>query len=265
LALPTATRWGETLPEADRLRGVFDALASAGRAGGGLLQVVVGRAPRKRVKALRRAGIDPRRVRSGTGAAKTLGVLSDAVSGGLRMVLDVFTPGSDRTSGTTGRKVHREPMDPYTAEQARQARDKHAHPPHFLIAVRVFTTGATKEAAVAAADQITSRFAWLSPHLTRRPIRRPRSTGERRWAPPGQMSLACVIETAAVAGLPAEPAAHHLPGAAARYRATGRGNFRTPRDPRRHEPHPPDHQNPRDRDGRNDHEASNDYDPRSPL
>ncbi len=48
----------------------------------------------------------------------------------------------------------------------------------------------------------------------------------QRWVPEARMSLAAVGEAAALAGLPAEPAAHGLPAAASRRRPGGRDVFR---------------------------------------
>jgi hypothetical protein len=47
-----------------------------------------------------------------------------------------------------------------------------------------------------------------------------------RWVPQGRMSLASIAEAAALAGLPAEPAAYGLPGAASRRRPATRDIFR---------------------------------------
>src|SRR5207248_11487063 len=128
-------------PEADRIRAVFDGLAAAGRTGGGLLQVHVARAPRHRVALLRRATIDPRRVRRQRGGARLLILALEALRAGIQMVLDFVTPNSPVTNH------HGDPMDPMVAEQARQARAKHGQAPHLLIAIRAFATGPTTGAA----------------------------------------------------------------------------------------------------------------------
>src|SRR6266545_3357769 len=71
-APPTSRRWEYAPAEDDRIRAAFDGLAAAGRTGGGLLQVHVTRAPRQRVAVLRRATVDPRRVRRQRGGLRLL-------------------------------------------------------------------------------------------------------------------------------------------------------------------------------------------------
>lgn len=206
--------------EEDRLRAVYDGLASAGRTGGGLLQVHVCRAPRRRIAALRRATVHPERARrTNGGALRAVGLLA----GGLRWLiiatLDLLTPGPSRPHG--------ERRDPYAAELARQARAKYADAPHLLISVRATTTGPSMSAARTAADDITSGFGLLCAHGSRRRLRRPVRAAWFRWVPETQMILASVIEVAAFAGLPAEPAAYGLPAAASRRRPASREVFTT--------------------------------------
>src|SRR5207248_10742008 len=133
-------------PEADRIRAVFDGLAAAGRTGGGLLQVHVARAPRHRVALLRRATIDPRRVRRQRGGVRLLILALEALRAGIQMVLDFVTPNSP-----TGTRHQPDPMDPLVAEQARQARTKHGQAPHLPVAVRALAPGPPLAAARAAA------------------------------------------------------------------------------------------------------------------
>ncbi|GFJ84950.1 hypothetical protein [Phytohabitans houttuyneae] len=95
---------------------------------------------------------------------------------------------------------------------ARQARAKFADAPHLLVAIQAIATGPTKAAARAAAADVTSGFGLLSAHFTRRRMRRGAVTAAERWVPAKRMSLASVSEAAALAGLPAEPAAYGLPG-----------------------------------------------------
>jgi hypothetical protein len=216
-------------PEDDRLRAVYDGLASAGRTGGGLLQVHISRAPAHRLRVLRRAMTNPARARRARGAARAADLLAGALRTGILVVLDLITPGppAGRSSATAGRTT----TDPYTAELARQARAKFADAPHLLVAVHAIATGPTKAAARAAAADITSGFGLLSAHFTRRRLslrtRRSAVAAGERWTPANRMSLASVTEAAALAGLPAEPAAYGLPGAASRRRVATRDIFRT--------------------------------------
>ncbi|WP_433615317.1 hypothetical protein ACQP2P_11215 [Dactylosporangium sp. CA-139114] len=207
-------------PEEDRLRAVYDGLAAAGRTGGGLLQVHVTRAPARRVAALRRATINPGRARRPrTGASRTIGLLADGLRALIIGVLNLVTPGPSTRKQTGSRS------DPYLNELARQARGKLAAAPHLLVAVHATTTGPTVAAARAAAADITSGFGLLSAHFTRRRLRRARSAATWRWVPASAMTLASVEETAALAGLPAEPSAHGLPAAASRRRPASREVF----------------------------------------
>lgn len=207
-------------PEEDRLRAVYDGLASAGRTGGGLLQVHVSRAPRHRVAMLRRATVHPERARrSRGGAVRAVGLLADGIRWPIIAALDLVTPGPTHSPHPR--------TDPYAADLARQARAKYADAPHLLISVRATTTGATKAAAKAAADDVTSGFGLLSAHGTRRRVRRPVSAARWRWVSETAMTLVGVTEAAVLAGLPAEPAAYGLPAAASRRRPASRDVFTT--------------------------------------
>jgi len=221
-------------PEDDRLRAVYDGLASAGRTGGGLLQVHISRAPAHRLRVLRRAMTNPERVRRTRGAARAADLLAGTLRAGILVVLDLITPGPPARKAPSGRTT----TDPYTAELARQARAKFADAPHLLVAVHAIATGPTKAAARAAAADITSGFGLLSAHFTRRRFSRRMSRGAvaaaERWTPANRMSLASVTEAAALAGLPAEPAAYGLPGAASRRRTATRDIFRIPGKQARH-------------------------------
>ncbi|MEV0604758.1 hypothetical protein AB0I61_00080 [Polymorphospora rubra] len=213
-------------PEEDRLRAVYGGLASAGRTGGALLQVHLGRAPAHRLRLLRRAMTNPQRARRARGTARAATLLADGLRALLIGVLDVFTPGSSSTRRRTN------PTDPYTAELARQSRAKYADAPHLLVAVYAVAAGPTKPAAVAAAADVSSGFGLLSAHFTRRRLRHGAVAAADRWVPEGRMSLVSVAEAAAFAGLPAEPAAYGLPGAASRRRSATREIFRAAPAPR---------------------------------
>jgi hypothetical protein len=217
---PRSRRWEYAPPEDDRIRAVFDGLAAAGRTGGGLLQVHVARAPRHRVALLRRATIDPRRVRRQRGGVRLLIFALEGLRAVLSGLLDFITPNSP--SGTWHQP---DPMDPLVAQQARQARAKHAAAPHLLVAVRAFATGPTAEAARAAAADITSGYTLLSPHWRPRRVRRPAATARTRWVTEQRMHLATVAETAALAGLPAEPSSYGLPAAPSRRIPPSRDTF----------------------------------------
>ncbi|MEU8182036.1 hypothetical protein AB0B86_14860 [Micromonospora sp. NPDC049047] len=214
-------------PEEDRLRAVYGGLASAGRTGGALLQVHLGRAPAHRLRRLRRAMTNPQRPRRARGTARAATLLTHGLRALLIGVLDIFTPGSSST------RRRPSPTDPYTAELARQARAKYADAPHLLVAVHAVATGPTKPAALAAAADVSSGFGLLSAHFTRRRLRHGAVTAADRWVPEARMSLVSVAEAAAFAGLPAEPAAYGLPGAASRRRAATREVFRAAPAPRR--------------------------------
>src|SRR5205814_10277897 len=99
------------------------------------------------------------------------------------------------------------------ARQARQARTKHGQAPHLLVAVRAYATGETTGAARAAAADITSGYTLLSSHWRPRRLWRAVTRAECRWVPERRMHLATVAETAALAGLPAEPSSYGLPAA----------------------------------------------------
>lgn len=213
-------RDGGALPEEDRLRAVYDGLAAAGRTGGGLLQVHVARASARRVAGLRRATVHPGRPgRPRTGVSRAVGMLADAVRALLLGVLDLCTPGPSSRRPSPSR------ADPYLNDLARQARAKLAAGPHLLVAVHATAIGPTVGAARAAADDITSGFGLLSPHFVRRRLRRAHAATMWRWVPQSRMTLASVEETAALAGLPAEPSAHGMPAAASRRRPASRDTF----------------------------------------
>ncbi|GIJ49756.1 hypothetical protein Val02_66420 [Virgisporangium aliadipatigenens] len=203
--------------EDDRLRAVFDGLASAGRTGGGLLQVHVGRAPAYRLRVLRRAMTHP----DNTRRPRAAGSIAGALHTGVLAMLDLIVPGPATRRSPSAR------TDPYTADLARQARAKYADAPHLLVAVHAVAAGPTKAAARAAAADITSGFGLLSAHFTRRRLRAGPTGAVERWVPQSRMSVASIAEVAALAGLPAEPAAYGLPGAASRRRAATRDVFRT--------------------------------------
>ncbi|GAB1641536.1 hypothetical protein KRMM14A1259_19590 [Krasilnikovia sp. MM14-A1259] len=229
--------WETAPPDEDRMRAVFDGLASAGRTGGGLLQVHISRAPAHRMRALRRATTHPERARKVRGASRAVGLLADGLRALILGVLNIVTPGPSSTRRRTNSH------DPYLAELARQARGKLAAAPHLLVAVYATGIGPTKPAALAAAADITAGFGLLSAHFTRRRLRRGATAAAQRWVPQARMSLAAVAETAALAGLPAEPAAYGLPAAASRRRPGGRDLFRAgPARPAR--PKPDDPQTP---------------------
>jgi hypothetical protein len=214
-------RWGQHV-EDDRLRAVFDGLAAAGRTGSGLLQIHVCRAHWHRMSALRRASIHPGHFRRARGVARIAAVLADALRAIVIAGLDLLTP------GTSGHSRVKERRDPGTADLARQARAKLATPPHLLVAVHATASGPTRGAAKAAADDITGGFGLLSARFTRCKIRRSRTAARWRWVPASRMHLATVVEVAALAGLPAEPAAYGLPAAAARRRPASTDTWSTP-------------------------------------
>jgi hypothetical protein len=216
----SSRNWETAPPDEDRMRAVFDGLASAGRTGGGLLQVHISRAPAHRMRTLRRATTHPEHARKARGASRAVGLLADGVRALILGVLNAVTPGP--SSSKSRRTTH----DPYLAELARHARGKLTAAPHLLIAVYATGTGPTKAAALSAAADITSGFGLLSAHFTRRRLRGGTTAAAQRWVPEARMSLATVGEAAALAGLPAEPAAHGLPAAASRRRPGGRDVFR---------------------------------------
>ncbi len=212
--------WETAPPDEDRLRAVFDGLASAGRTGGGLLQVHISRAPAHRMRMLRRATTHPERARKPRGASRVIGLLADGLRALILGVLNLVTPGPSSSSS------RRAANDPYMAELARRARGKLSAAPHLLIAVYATGAGPTKAAALSGAADITSGFGLLSAHFTRRRLRGGTTAAAQRWVPASRMSLATVGEAAALAGLPAEPAAYGLPAAASRRRPGGRDIFR---------------------------------------
>jgi hypothetical protein len=212
--------WETAPPDEDRLRAVYDGLASAGRTGGGLLQIHISRAPAHRLRMLRRATTHPERARKARGASRVVGLLADGLRALILGVLDMVTPGPATRRNTSGRS------DPYLAELARQARGKFNAAPHLLVAVYATGAGPTKAAALAAAADITSGFGLLSAHFARRRLRGGTTAAAQRWVPESRMSVAAVAEIAALAGLPAEPAAYGLPAAASRRRPGSRDVFR---------------------------------------
>jgi hypothetical protein len=197
--------------EQDRLRAVYDGLAAAGRTGYGLLQVHISRAPKTRVAMLRRATTNPRRARR-----PSLGrSLFTGVAGVVHIGLDLLSSGPSSSS--------RQPAsDPYAAQLSAGARLKLAAPPHLVTTVYAAAAGPTPGAAQAACADITSGYGIFATHLSRRRLRRPRQVVNHRWTPLGRMSLVTVAEAAALASLPAEPAAYGLPQAAARRRPAAR-------------------------------------------
>lgn len=214
------TRRDGMRPEQDRMRAVYDGLASAGRTGGGLLQVVVGRAPRHRIAVLRKATTHPRRPRRpARGGRRILALLVEAVRAVVLAGWDLLVS-AKASARSTPRTA-----DPYLAELGRQARTKHAGGPHLLVAIRAAATGPTRAAARAAAADITSGFGLLGVHLTRRRLHRPAGRLRSRWVAEPTMMLATAAETAALAGLPAEPAAYGLPAAASRRRPANHDVF----------------------------------------
>ena len=90
---PVATSRFAAVPEADRIRAVFDGLAAAGRTGAGLLQVHVARAPRRRVALLRKASVDPRRVHHHRTGTRLLVFAGHGLHALIIWVLDLVTPG----------------------------------------------------------------------------------------------------------------------------------------------------------------------------
>ncbi|MBT8226000.1 MAG: hypothetical protein KJO75_10965 [Dactylosporangium sp.] len=166
---PGPVRWRERPdPADDRLRAVYDGLAAAGRTGGGLLQVIVGRAPAHRVSALHRVSVNPRRPRQRRGPTRALGLLSAGLRGILLIAADIITPGPGRHA------PHGHHHDPYLTDLARQARAKVADAPHLLVAVHALATGPTTAAARAAVADITSGYGLISAHLVRRRLRNAR-------------------------------------------------------------------------------------------
>lgn len=221
--LPPATSRRDTATEEDRLRAVFDGLAAAGRTGGGLLQVHLVRAPRRRVAALRRATVDPTRARR-AGRGQVAGVALAGLTAVVRGLLNLATPGKTSPQHQPGGR----PVDPYAAQQAQQARSKYGQPPHLLAAVYAAALGPTKAAARAAAADISSGYGLISAQLTRRRLFRPCTVLNQRRATLAAMMLVSVAEAAALAGLPAEPAAYGLPAAASRRRGPGRDTWAAP-------------------------------------
>jgi hypothetical protein len=198
--------------EQDRLRAVYDGLAAAGRTGYGMLQVHISRAPASRVAMLRRATTNPRRAHRPSLARSLFAVLAGVV----HIVLDLATPGPSASG-------HRQPQaDPYAAQLTAAARVKLAAPPHLVTAVYAAAAGPTLGAAQAACADITSGYGIFATHLARRRLHRPRQVVNHRWTPISRMWLVSVAEAAALASLPAEPAAYGLPQAAARRRPAAR-------------------------------------------
>lgn len=205
-------------PTEDETRAVFAGLAAAGRTGTGLLQILVARAPSFRLADLRRATRHPGKVRSRGGWIRAARILVGVVRALLWTVLDLLTP-VPATHGTQTSPAH----DPSVAEAARQARGKLAAGPHFLIEIRASTSAVSRPAARAACAEVTAGFALLSPDLVPRRLARPRTVTRLRPLSPKRGLLVGVAELAALAGVPAEPAAYGLPAAAARRRPPVRG------------------------------------------
>lgn len=197
---PASTSRRDTATEEDRLRAVFDGLAAAGRTGGGLLQVHLVRAPRRRVAALRRATVDPTRARR-AGRGRAAGLALAGLTAVVRGLLDLATPGKTSPQHQPG---GRQSVDPYAAQQAQQARTKYGQPPHLLAAVYAAGLGPTKAAARAAAADISSGYGLISAQLTRRRLFRACTVLNQRRATLAAMMLVSVAEAAALAGLPAE-------------------------------------------------------------
>jgi hypothetical protein len=215
-----SARWEQAQVEDDPLRAVYDGLAAAGRTGGGLLQVIVAPAPGRRLAGLRRVINTPHRATRPRRAGPRLAALTaDALLAVVRAVLDTFTSGP--SSGGRGANT----SSPYASDLARQARDKLADSPHQVVTIRVVGTGPTTAAASAAASEVASGYAAVGHHLRWRRLRRPAATVNDRWTASGRMALASVRETAALAGLPAEPSAYGLPPAGSRRRPPGRDVF----------------------------------------
>ncbi len=232
-APPTARRWESAPLEDDRIRAVFDGLAAAGRTGGGLLQVHVARAPRHRVAVLRRASVNPQRVRRQHGGPRLLILALEALRAGISGLLDLVMQGPSGSGHPSGR------TDPVVAEQARQARAKHAAGPHLLDAIRATATGPTLAAARAAAADITSGYSLLSAHWRPTRLRRAVTVTNGRWIPEKAMQLATAAETAALAGLPAEPSAYGMPAAGSRRLPASRDVFTAPAAGDRPDARPP--------------------------
>jgi hypothetical protein len=219
--ITTPRTWANAQPDADQLRAVYEGLATAGRTGGGLLQVHLSRAPAYRLRVLHQAMTHPERARRPSGTLRMAVLLTDGLRKLLLGVASVFMPGASSASTRLTTSA-----DSYLSELARRARLKYTAGPHFLVAVFATAGGPTKEAARSAAAAITGGYSLLSAHFTRRRLHRGAGAAADRWARPQQMSLAAVDEVAALAGLPLEPAVHGLPAAASRRRPGGRDVFR---------------------------------------
>ncbi|MFG1924363.1 hypothetical protein [Cryptosporangium sp. NPDC048952] len=209
----------------DPLRAVYGGLASAGRTGPALLQIVVGRAPFARVGAARRCAASRRHRRTLTDAALTgraAASVAVAAAAALGLVLEILAPPRHR------RREERQAWEP---ERVRAARVKAHGGPHLLTTVRVLTSGPTPEAAHAAAAEILAGFGLLSARLTRRPWPKHTTHAPARWVRLGERVLTTPAETAALAGLPADPALHGLAAAGARRRASSTGTWTPPRPP----------------------------------
>jgi hypothetical protein len=213
---------GGVAVQTDPLRAVYDALAAAGRSGGGLVQVIAGRAPGRRLARARLAMRDPAKARR-AGAARGTDLVLRTVVALLRAVLDLIQPG--KPANTT----RPSPLsDPFLAEQARAARAKYAIGPHLQVAVRVITAGPTVAAARASSADVTAGYALVSTVLGRRRLHRARHAARYRYTGEAAMFLATTVEVAALAGLPAEPASYGLPGAASHRRGGGADDWREP-------------------------------------
>lgn len=219
--------------DSDDLHAVFDALAAAGRAGGALLRVSVCRAPAHRVKGFALAGRDPAKAarrRTGTASAVDLAVrgIRWALLGVINLLHGLVTTGHGQThSSRTGAGPQSPLADPFQAERAKLARIKGGTPPHLLVGVQVFAAAETAAAARAGVLDIAGGYPAVSAELRWRRIIRAASRATDRWIPEAAMVLATTAETAALAGLPAEPSLYGLPAASSRHRPTTNDTFRT--------------------------------------
>lgn len=220
--LPALT--GRATPEFDLARGVYSALAAAGRVRDGLLQVIITRATRRRDAILRKAASDPARAgRVATPAALRLLLLV------LRGVAAVIRAGFNLFDSETGTHRHhmrpRRDEDPDLDVQRGHARARLAAGPHFALTVRTAAAGSTRSAARAAADAIAHGYGPLGTELRTRRVPLPRLLLATRWAPRSHYQLATAAEAAALTALPAEPSLHGLPAAAAKTRPPAGGTW----------------------------------------
>lgn len=214
----------------DNLHPVFEGLAAAGRGGAGLLQVIVARAPARRVKVFWQAGRDPvKAARRNTGAMRSLDLatrgLRTFMLGTLNLIQSTVT--STSTGSSPRSPQQRSPLaDPFQAERAKLARIKGSRGAHLLIGVRMFAAATETGAANANVNDISGGYAAVSAMFTRRRQWRAHKAAVTRWMPAQAMFLATVTETAAVAGIPADPPAYGLPAASSRRRPGSNDTFR---------------------------------------